>query len=320
MRNIGLEFTDWGQVGFRELGRPSHPGPTALLLETLFTGITNGTERHALLTEHGFGGGQFPSQHGYQHVARVAEIGSEVTRFKTGDTVFYGDYVGHNGWNIVDENALLLKLPENIEHQYCALFGVAGVALHAVRRMGVRPGDNVWVVGQGPIGHFLAQSARSAGAQVTVSDRIQQRLAVARTCGAHRTLDATNPAIWQMLKKQAPFHFIFDCCSDPSLLADIFENQLLARGGTIGMMAVRDQVTYPWSLLHGTEGKIETSCHFNHDVLRVLLFLYEHKLIRIAPMVSHVVAITEAPGIYEMLARRGTELLGVIFDWRDAAS
>ena len=124
MRKIGLEFSAKGKLGFRELGNPPEPGTTDLLLETQYTGITNGTERHALLTEHGFGGGQFPSQHGYQHVARVAAIGEKVTRFKTGDTVYYGDYVGHNGWNLVDESALLIKLPENIEHKFCAVIPI----------------------------------------------------------------------------------------------------------------------------------------------------------------------------------------------------
>jgi len=30
-------------------------------------------------------------------------------------------------------------------------------------------------------------------------------------------------------------------------------------GGTVAMMAVRDVVSYPWELLHGTETRIETS-------------------------------------------------------------
>ncbi len=81
------------------------------------------------------------------------------------------------------------------------------------------------------------------------------------------------------------------------------------------MMAVRDTVSYPWSLLHGTEARIETSCHFDKDDLRVLLFLYQQNLIKIKPLVTHIVSIDEAPRIYEMLAYHGEQLLGVIFDW-----
>lgn len=33
------------------------------------------------------------------------------------------------------------------------------------------------------------------------------------------------------------------------------------------------------------------------------------------PMVSHIVSIDEALGIYDLLARNADALLGVIFDW-----
>ena len=317
MRQIGLEFIAKGELAFCNLGNPPELGPTAILLETEYTGITNGTERHAFLSEHGYGGGRFPSRHGYQHVGRIAATGEAVTRFETGESVFYGEYVGHNGWNVVNEDALLIKLPANIDHRYCALFGVAGVALRAVRRMGVSQGDHVWVVGQGPIGHFLAQAARSAGAKVTVSDMIDKRVDAAKECGAHIALKASDQKTFDMIKAGGPYDYIYDCCSAETLLSDIHENQLLAHGGTVGMMAVRDKVIYPWSLLHGREAKIETSCHFDRDDLRVLLFLYEQGLLQITPMVSHIVSIDEAPKLYKKLAHNADDLLGVIFDWTE---
>jgi 2-desacetyl-2-hydroxyethyl bacteriochlorophyllide A dehydrogenase len=318
MRSIGLEFAARGELAFCDLGSPPQLGPAELLLETQYTAITNGTERHAFLSEHGYGSGEFPSRHGYQHVSRIAATGGEVARFKTGDYVFFGQYVGHNGWNVVNEDGLLIKLPADIDHKYCAVFGVAGVALRAVRRMGVGQGDNVWVVGQGPIGHFLAQAARSAGARVTVSDMLDRRLDAAKECGAHVALNAADPQTPEIIKRGGPYDYIFDCCSAPTLLSDIHENRLLAHGGTVGMMAVNDKVVYPWALLHSTEAKIETSCHFDNDDLRVLLFLYEQGLLRIEPMVTHIVPIDEAPRIYQMLARTADELLGVIFDWTES--
>lgn len=317
MRNIGIEFVAKGMLAFRDLGKAPEPGPTEMLLETVFTGITNGTERHAFLVEHGFGGGRFPSHHGYQHVSRIVATGDKVTHFGVGDTVFYGGYVGHNGWNLVDEGDLLVRLPETIDHRYCALFGVAGVALRAVRRMGVSQGDNVWVAGQGPIGHFVAQAAKSAGAMVTVSDLIPKRLDAARACGAHVVLNAGESETPRTIEEGGPYDYIYDCCSAEKLLSDIHENQLLAHGGTVGMMAVRDKVIYPWGLLHSTEAKIETSCHFDRDDLRVLLFLHEKGLLRIEPVVSHSVSIDEAPRIYGKLARNDDDILGVIFDWTE---
>ncbi len=317
MRKTALEFTAKGKLGVRDLGEPSGLGPSEMLLETIFTGITNGTERHAFLAEHGYGGGHYPSRHGYQQVCQVVATGKDVARFETGDWVFCGEYVGHNGWNVVHENALLIKLPADIDHHYCALFGVAGVALRSVRRMGVSPGDNVLVVGQGPIGLFVGQAARIAGARVTATDRIEKRLDVARKCGAHLVLNAGDPSTEELLKKGGPYDFIYDGCSAKDLLFDIHKNGMLAHGGTIGMMAVRDTVSYPWSLLHITEARIETSCHFDKDDLRVLLFLYKQGILMIDPVVTHCVSIDEAQRMYDMLAYHGEELLGVIFDWTE---
>lgn len=315
MRTTVLEFAARGELAVSDLGGPPQPGAFELLLETLYTGITNGTERHAFLYEHGYGGGHYPSRHGYQHVARVSVTGEKVSQFTPGDIVFYGGYVGHRGWNIVNENDLLVRLPQTMDLAYCALFGVAGVALRSVRRMGVRPGDKVWVAGQGPIGHFTAQAARAVGAQVTVSDRLEHRLAAARLAGAHFTLDANASQTIQTLKENGPYNFIYDCCSARDLLFDIHANGLLAHGGTVGMMAVRDRVEYPWSLLHGTEARLETSCHFDRDDLRVLLFLVEQGLVDMEPVVSHQVSIEDARYIYGLLATNNEQLLGVIFSW-----
>jgi len=316
MRNTGLVFASRGELGIEDLGDPPQPGPGQLLLETLFSGITNGTERHAFLLEHGYGGGRYPSKHGYQQVGRVAVVGKGVTQYSKGDVVFYGGYVGHNGWNIVGENDLLLKLPDDVDPIYCALFGVAGVPLRGVRRMGVAAGDNVWVVGQGPIGHLCAQAARASGARVTVTDLLDLRLAAASKAGAHVVLNAADAGTEAALRAGGPYDYVFDCCSAENLLYQIFEQRLLAHGGTVGLMAVRDTVRYPWSLLHGTEARIETSCHFDKDDLRVLLFLVQQGMVDIEAMVSHAVSIDEAPRMYDMLAHRSGEMLGVIFDWR----
>ena len=183
--------------------------------------------------------------------------------------------------------------------------------------MGVGQGDNVWVVGQGPIGHFVAQTARAAGARVTVSDMLERRLDAARKCGAHTVLNAADEDILRLARENGPYNYIYDCCSAEPLLFDIHNNGMLAGGGTIGMMAVRDKASYPWSLLHTAEARIETSCHFDKDDLRVLLFLCEQGLVTIEPMVSHLVSIDEAPRIYDMLAHNAEDLLGVIFDWTD---
>ncbi len=329
MRNTGIEYPERGKIRFCDLGAPPDPEPTQVLIETVYSGVTNGTERHALLGEHGWAGA-FPSAHGYQHVGRIAKTGAAVDEFNEGDWVFFGQYVGHKGWNLVDvasanarSNAshLVFRLPDEFDHKLCALMGVAGVALRGIRRFRIAPAQKVWVAGQGPIGHFAAQAARAFGSHVTVSDIHPGRLEIARQCGAHRVIDASADDHWKQLESGAPYNCIIDCCNLDSFLHDLSAHNspdhggILSHGGVIGILAVHSDTTFNWSLLHMLEASIEVSCHFSLDDLNVLLHFMQQDIIRIGPVITHFEKIDHAIGIYETLRDTPGDLLGVVFDW-----
>ena len=319
MRNVAVEFTARGEMGFADLGPPPEVGPTQVLLETLWSGITNGTERHALMCDHGYGGAQFPSRHGYQHVCRVAAAGELVTALRVGETVFLGDYVGHVGWHVreaVSGLPLLVKLPDDVNHQDCALLGVAGVAMRAIRRTRVSAGQRVLVVGVGPIGIFAAQCARAVGAHVTVAEMVDMRLQAAVATGAHKVVDMRGEGAWQEVEAGRPYDVIFDGAGYERFFLDVFHHGLLAHGGAIAAISVRGETLFPWSMLHMTEASIEVSCHFSASELECLLHLIRTGVVQVGPMVSHRVSIEEAPGIYATMRDDPRALYGVILDWR----
>jgi 2-desacetyl-2-hydroxyethyl bacteriochlorophyllide A dehydrogenase len=316
MRTIGIEYPARGQMRFYDLDRPGALKPTEVLICTRYSGVTNGTERHGLLGELVFD--RFPGRHGYQHVGRVEAVGDAVEGWRVGDWVFYGAYVGHRGWHIVDTapgTPLLITLPDEVDRMHCALFGVAGVAVRAVRRVRVSPAQNVWVVGQGLIGGFMAQAARACGARVTVTDVNAARLEIARQCGAHRTLNASGNDIFDRLEEEGPYDVILDGSGYKNLFLDIHQHNLLARRGVIGAIALRGETVFHWSTFHGREASIEVSCHFGVEDLTVLRHFVRERLIRIEPVISHAVSIDKAPEIYALLRDRPDTLLGVVFDW-----
>lgn len=319
MHNIGIQFTAKGKMEFYDLGIPPDPSPTQMLLRTQYSGITNGTERHALVGDFGYGGG-YPGRHGYQHVGVVEKVGNQVREFFEGDVVFFGHYVGHRGWNIVEAGPgashLCIKLPNDMEQEFFALLGVVGVGTRHIRRIRVYPAQKVWVAGLGPIGQSCAQAARAFGAYVTVTDVNQRRLDVAKELGAHRVINISDPSSMEMLKQGGPYNCIVDACGVKSFFGDIHKNRLIAPRGVIGAVAVRGETTFQWGMLHGLEGSIEVSCHFALDDLGVILHFLKLGTMQIKPMVSHRVPITEAPGIYEIMRDKPSELLGVIFNWR----
>ncbi len=323
MRKVGIEYPAARQVRFKDLGEPPALQPTQVLLVTRHSGITNGTERHALLGEH-FWANAFPSVHGYQHVCTVEATGPEVRQFRTGDTVFYGQYVGHRGWHVVDvasaaasayDTHLTIAIPDTVAPADCALLGVAGVAMRGARRARVAPGRRVWVAGLGLIGQFAAQSARALGAHVTVSDINPKRVELARQCGAHRAFDANAPGFWAALKEEGPYDCVIDCCGVQSLLMDVYEHQLLAYQGVVLLLAVRTETVFNWGMMHTKEASLEVSCHFSLDDLKVLLHFITHGIIRVTPLITHSVPIDDAIGIYEQLRDKPGDMLGVVFHW-----
>ena len=83
----------------------------------------------------------------------------------------------------------LHKLPDNLSLKHGALIEPLAVAYHDVRLAGVKDGDDVVVLGGGPIGMLVALVARYAGANVLVSEINPYRVSLAQSLG----LDSVNP-------------------------------------------------------------------------------------------------------------------------------
>ena len=66
------------------------------------------------------------------------------------------------------------------------------IGLQAVSRAGVVDGDNVVVIGAGPIGLFAALGALDRGGRVLVADRVANRLEHATRLGAVEVVDTTT--------------------------------------------------------------------------------------------------------------------------------
>ena len=84
---------------------------------------------------------------------------------------------------------LLYPLPEGFTATDGAMLEPLGVAIHALDLAHLRVGASVGVFGCGPIGLFLVQAARVAGAATVVAvDPLPHRLEAARRLGADLTL------------------------------------------------------------------------------------------------------------------------------------
>ncbi|MBX2825370.1 MAG: alcohol dehydrogenase catalytic domain-containing protein [Gammaproteobacteria bacterium] len=85
----------------------------------------------------------------------------------------------------------LHKLPASLPLQHAAMIEPVAVACHDVRRGKVAKGEDVLVIGGGPIGMLVAMVAMAAGGKVTVSEINPHRLAIAQKLGM-QTLNPTE--------------------------------------------------------------------------------------------------------------------------------
>ncbi len=85
---------------------------------------------------------------------------------------------------------LIFNVPDSISDLHAALIEPVTVAIHAVNLGEVKKGDNIVVIGAGPIGVLTALVAKAKGANVIVSEVSKARLDLISSLG----LTGINPA------------------------------------------------------------------------------------------------------------------------------
>jgi L-iditol 2-dehydrogenase len=90
----------------------------------------------------------------------------------------------------------VVPLPAALSAEGGAMIEPLAVAVHALRRGGGASGKKVAVVGAGPIGNLVVQTAKAQGArEVLVMDKSAYRLGLALECGADHAVDAQAEAL-----------------------------------------------------------------------------------------------------------------------------
>jgi (R,R)-butanediol dehydrogenase / meso-butanediol dehydrogenase / diacetyl reductase len=165
---------------------------------------------------------------GHEFVGRVVQLGSDVTTLGVGDRVVSGAGIscGQCRWCLLGRTnlcaeyrtlglqvdgglaeyvtspaAICHEVPETCDDDAAAMTQPLAVALHALSRVGLDPGDAVAVIGTGGIGSFIVAGAarRAAGGRVVAIDLDDERLATAAALGAGETANAAGRDLGELL-------------------------------------------------------------------------------------------------------------------------
>lgn len=192
------------QLAFAELARPTIK-PDEILVEVHAVGlnpidymIPKGAFKAILLF-------QLPAIMGSDVAGVVAAVGTQVTRFKTGDAVFASTFDSGTGtlaeFVAVPERAAALK-PHNLDFVAAASMPMVGLtSWQALKeRVQIQPGQKVFIpAGSGGIGTFAIQLAKYLGAQVGTTTSTTN-IDLVKRLGADEIIDYKQQEFEQVLQ------------------------------------------------------------------------------------------------------------------------
>lgn len=289
-----------------------------ILLKTLYSGMTNGTERNLLMG--GNYGGVWPIKRTYQTSSRVIECGEEIENYKVGDLVFSGVETGHVEYHTAREGDLIAKIPEDFDLPAGALMGIASVPLHVARRADIRVDDNVLVFGAGLVGAFAAQAANLMGAKVTVADLNQERLDMIKKLGVAETFNTGTEEGKKALWDNKPYSVVLEC-SGANLLDMVVGTEWGGGSGLVGfrarvvLVAGRYDVKYNYNAAQCDEISVVHTSHFDKSDLEQMIRYIQTGKVQIRPYIQNLVKVDGALPFYTMLRDEPGKLMGTVFDW-----
>ena len=101
----------------------------------------------------------------------------------------------------------VVKIPDTLPSEQAAPLLCAGVTVHrALKQAKIRAGQRLAVFGVGGLGHIAVQIGRAAGAEVTAIDISEEKLALAKSLGAARTMNAATSKVVKEVRGSGGVH------------------------------------------------------------------------------------------------------------------
>ena len=165
----------------------------------------------------------------------------------------------------------VVRIPEALSSEQAAPLLCAGVTVHrALKQAKLRAGQRLAVFGVGGLGHIAVQIGRAVGAEVTAIDVAEEKLDLARSLGASRTLNATQSDVVKELRRCGGMHVAIVTSAAKSAYDMAF--YCVRATGTLLVVGLPAQdISFPPILMAGAEIQIKASAVGTREDLREVL-------------------------------------------------
>lgn len=208
-----------------------------------------------------------------------------------------------------------LHRSSTLDFDQLALVETICIGAHGVERAAVEAGQNVLVIGAGPIGLGAMQSAKARGARVIVMDISKERLAFATTAGridatVRAGMDDTEALVREACGGGLP-HAVIDATGNKRSMEAAFS--LVAHGGRLVFLGlIQDKLHFFDPDFHKRELTVLASRNALagdfHDVITAM----EDGRIDTAPWITHRLTLDEVPDRFATISKDPALVKGVI--------
>lgn len=329
-----------GEIIFREIPMPV-AGKGQIVIKIMKIGIC-GSDIHVYHGKHPFT--KYPVTQGHEVSGVIHEIGEGAEGFSVGQKVTVQPQIfcgkcypcTHGKYNLceslkvmgfqdvgmashyfaVDASKVTL-LPEHMNFDEGAMIEPAAVACHAVCRAGDVKGLKIAVLGAGPIGNLVAQTAKAMGAEsVMITDVSEIRLKKAAECGINYTVNTKQEDFGDAVVRcfgPDKADIIYDCAGNDVTMGQAIK--YARKGSVIILVAVyAGMANVDLAVLNDHELDLNTTMMYrNEDYLNAIELVNEGK-IQLRPLMSRTFPFKEYLQAYRYIDENRETSMKILID------
>ena len=324
-----------------DVPNPGKPGPGQALVRTHRMGIC-GTDLSGYLGKFPFF--KYPRIPGHELGVEVLAVGDGVTNVKPGDRCSVEPYMncghcfacrrGHSNCcttlNVIGvmvdgglcERFLIradkLHPSSQLSWEQLALVETLAIGCHATDRAACGPGDQVLIIGAGPIGLATLEFTRLTGAEITVMDMVPSRLEFCRQRYGIQNLiefrgDGSEVEQMQRITSGDMYFVVTDATGNKHSMSSALK--YVAHSGSLVYVGITtEEITFTHPTLHRPEITLKASRNaLPRDFTRIIR-LIEEGTIDTSPWITHRTPFHNMVAEFDVFTRTETGVIKAIVD------